>query len=816
MWGPAPAGRPPRTGLVTALLLLAVPGLAAPLRAAALEAPDAATVMTGQPAAPVPLAPPVEALIARVVVNAVNRGDVAVLRDAKGDFLVPAAEFARWGLPVDGTTPVAVDGEPHLRLAEVRGLAVRFDSKTVTLHLQVAATAPQGTAIDLKPKRRAGVVFPADSSVFLNYGLNASGDDSFGDRRYQTATELGARLGNWLIYNTTDHQWGDGISSQFTRLLTNAQYDDRPNLRRLTVGDFFTPGFDLSSSVPLAGVSLVKDYSMDPYFVQYPTAAFRTEVAFPSTVQVRVDGNLIAQRQVPPGPVDIRNITGVTGAQNVSVVIRDPFGREQVLQQPFFFATNVGLAAGLHEYSYNLGALRRNFGAESNDYGDLALSAFHRYAFTNRVTLGLRGQATQDLYNIGPFGTYQFPRLGVLAGGISVGGDGGGTGYAASAAYSYTGHDYSLNLGARHFSRDFAQLADLATSFRQRGSYYASASVYLPSAGTLTTTYSALQSYGGPENRLLNVSYTLGLLGGRGLLSASYLKTFDPGSSHVALLSFRYYFDRLTSAVATIGAGRGSNTQSLALQRSIPQGQGIGFDVTAGRVGGDGQDAAFGSGFVQFNAPHAELGAEYARSSRPEGGPGYSRVFVAGSIGAVGGSVFLSRPVQDSFALIRIPDLAGVPVYANGWYAGKTNAAGEVVANSLSSYYDNFISFGTRDLPFDYVFATSEKVISPPRRGGTLVNFDVRRMRAVFGTLVEQRDGKTVPLEFRELTLARGTDVIKGFTARRGEFYLEGVEPGEYLLRLNGTAPCTARLRVPDGAGAMTDLGTLTCAASSR
>jgi outer membrane usher protein FimD/PapC len=53
--------------------------------------------------------------------------------------------------------------------------------------------------------------------------------------------------------------------------------------------------------------------------------------------------------------------------------------------------------------------------------------------------------------------------------------------------------------------------------------------------------------------------------------------------------------------------------------------------------------------------------------------------------------------------------------------------------------------------------------------------------------------------------------VIKGFTARRGEFYVEGVEPGEYLLQLNNGAPCTARLRVPDDAGAMTDVGTLTC-----
>ncbi len=219
---------------------------------------------------------------------------------------------------------------------------------------------------------------------------------TFNQRQYQFATELAVRRGNWLFYNTTSQQWGSGAQTGFTRLLTNVQLDDRPNLRRWTFGDFFTPGFDLNGSVPLGGASLTKFYSMDPYFVQYPTAAFTTEVAFPSTVQVRIGGNLIAQRQVPPGPVDITNITnGITGGQNVSVVLRDPFGREQTLQQPFFFATNVGLAEGLHEYSYNLGFLRRQYGIESDNYGDLAASAFHRYAFTNQLTLGLRGQATQ-------------------------------------------------------------------------------------------------------------------------------------------------------------------------------------------------------------------------------------------------------------------------------------------------------------------------------------------------------------------------------------------------------------------------------------
>jgi outer membrane usher protein len=217
---------------------------------------------------------------------------------------------------------------------------------------------------------------------------------------------------------------------------------------------------------------------------------------------------------------------------------------------------------------------------------------------------------------------------------------------------------------------------------------------------------------------------------------------------------------------------------------------------------------------VQVNAANATFGGEYSRASSPDAGVSLSNVFLAGSLGSVGGSWFAARPVEDSFALVSLPDMADVPVYANSWYAGKTNAKGEVVATNISSYYDNFISFAARDLPLDYVYPTSEKVISPMIRSGTLVQFAIRRNRAVFGTLVAVRDGKPVPLEFREIALARGDAVIQSFTARRGEFYAEGVEPGEYLLRANVDPACAARIKVPDPAEAITDVGTVVCEAA--
>jgi outer membrane usher protein FimD/PapC len=822
MWRPAAATRRAKAASAGLLLVVLPLSLAAAEveRGAVAAAGATPRVETAPAASPIP-APAASArpapaaartmLIARVLLNTVPRGDVPLVRDEHGRMLVPLGEFGGWGLAPGDKAVVHGDDGPWIDLTVVPGLDARFDAATVTLRVNVVASALPDTMLDLGPARHRGVIFPAERSFFVNYGFDATGDERFGERRYLLATEAGARSGNWLLYNTTSQQWGSGAPAGFVRLQTRAEYDDRANLRRYALGDFVTPAADLHAAVPMGGVSLTKLYAMDPYYVRYPTAAFASELALPSTVEVRVDGNLIAQRQVPPGPLRIANVTtGLTGAQNVSVVVRDPFGREQVLQQPFFFATNAGLAAGLHEYSYNAGFVRRRYGVRSDDYGDFGASLAHRYAFTDRLTLGVRGQASASLWNAGPFGTWQSP-LGIVGVGVGIGGRDGASAAAGTAAYSYTGSNASVTLGALYRGRDYGELADLTGNPRVRSNAYASGSLYHPAWGTLTATYSALTSYEGLDAKVTNVTWTRGLLGGRGLLSLGYLRSGEPQSSQRWLLSFRYFFDVVTSVVASAGYADGGGTQALAVQRSVPQGEGVGYEVGVGHVGADGSDAMTGRAFVQVNAAHAALGGEYARAGRGDGSSGVGRLFVAGSVGGVGGRLFAARPVQDSFALVRVAGLADIPVYANGWFAGRTDASGEVVATNLASYYDNTLSFGAKDLPLDYVFPISEVVISPPARSGTLVEFAVRRYRAIVGTLVEPRDGPPIALEFREITLQRGDATLRSFTARRGEFYVEGVEPGDYVLRATNGTTCSARVAIPELVAAITDIGAIAC-----
>jgi outer membrane usher protein len=754
---------------------------------------------------------PLEPIIARIVVNGVQKGDTTVYRSAQGAWLARPADVGNWGLKAPDSARIDVRGEAFVPLDRLPELRVAFDESTVTLALNAAPRVLPETSIDLAWRRKPGTLYPADSSLLFNYNLTAFGDAGFGSRSYQGSTELAARSGNWLLYNTTSYQDGAGFDHRTTRLLTNAQYDDRANLRRFTAGDFFTPGFDVTGSVGMGGLSFSKLYRMDPYFVQYPTAGFTAQVALPSTVDVLVDGNLVSRQQVQPGPIDIRNVTAAAGQRNVTVIIRDPYGREQVLGQPFYF-TQFGLAKGLQEYSYNIGALRQRYGVASNDYGHVAASGFHRYAFTDALTLGLRGEGDSELYNFGPFATLTLPRAGIFGLGVSASERGGAHGHATGATYSYAAGPFSVGYAGRFFSRDFAQLADeINPVLSLKSDEFANASVFLPQLGTFSLGYTATRSYTLPDMRSWNFGYTRSLLDARATLTFNYTRADQPAAGNSWLVSFTYYFDRVTSAVGRAGGAQGYNFQSAALQKAVPLGEGYGYLVEGGREERDGQSAAVGRGMFQLNAAHAIAGVDTLGSSDRSVEPGASRAFVAGGIGYAGGTLFASRPILDSFAVVRVGDVPGVPVYANGWLQGKSDAYGEVVATNLNAFYDNDISFRARDLPLNYRYPRSQLTVSPPNRSGSVVNFQLKAVQAVYGSLVAERDGKQVTLDLRELAVSGDGRSFSSFTAQRGEFYFEDLAPGDYTLRVQGTPSCTATIRVRHTADPFLDLGAVPC-----
>jgi outer membrane usher protein len=213
----------------------------------------------------------------------------------------------------------------------------------------------------------------------------------------------------------------------------------------------------------------------------------------------------------------------------------------------------------------------------------------------------------------------------------------------------------------------------------------------------------------------------------------------------------------------------------------------------------------------QPNAAHAIAGVDATTTSSPTVLAGSSRAFVAGGIACAGGTAFRSRPILDCFAVVKVSERPNLPVYANGRPQGRTNARGEMVATELNAFYDNNVSFRPQHLPMNYQYPTNRQTISPHNRSGSAISFRIKAVQAVYGSLVRERDGKREPLEMRELKVTRGERRFDSFTARRGEFYFEDLEPGDYTLHVQGDRPCTATIRVQKTDQPFADFGAVPC-----
>ena len=137
----------------------------------------------------------------------------------------------------------------------------------------------------------------------------------------------------------------------------------------------------------------------------------------------------------------------------------------------------------------------------------------------------------------------------------------------------------------------------------------------------------------------------------------------------------------------------------------------------------------------------------YAQQGDGSGSPNTYSVSVAGGIAWAGGMIAAGRPVTDSFGVVKVDEVAGVRVFVNSEEIGKTGADGRLFVPALSSFNNNQISIDVANVPLDFTFPESVRVVSPAYRAGAVVNFHAKQLRAFVGTLQDRREraGRSPP-----------------------------------------------------------------------
>ncbi len=781
-----------------------------------------------------------ETLVMNITLNQEAKGEIFVQMTGDGDFLIKTDDLKSMGFSEPAGKITQVAGEPFLSLKSIEGVTFVFDEKTLTLNITAKPDLLATRSFDFAAKRQQKVYYPRDSSVFFNYGLEHNSGDSFAFQSFNATSEVGVRLKDLLFLSNFSYQ-DTKEQETFTRLMSSMTYDRRNTLQRFIAGDFYAVGGDLGSTLNLGGLSFSKVYSMDPYFVKRPTFNFTGLATLPSEADIYLDGTKIAAQKIGPGKFSLNDINYYGGARFVEVVMKDSFGRETRYRLPYYF-NDVLLSKGLHEYSYNVGFLRQQYGVESNDYGDLAFSAYHKYGVTDAFNVGFNAEGTRKTYLFSPLVALTLWRFGTLVLNYSLShNDTVGDGNAGLVNYGFQGRVWNWRLLYKHYSRYYMMVGN-------EGSASATSSIITPSAGLINTVlapqelpattvgtkyefgagigfgtrefgslslnYSEIKKYIDQDAREYMASYSRNITRNSVVL-ASFKHVRNETTSNQFFISFNYYFANNSTLSASYTQDKDQNVQRIDYTKNVPVGEGYGYRVSGERSEINGTTSETLNPFFQYNGKYGIYTGEYKGIYTGSTKTDALRLTAAGAIAYTGGTFGLARPITDSFGVVQTGDVKGVGVTVNGAQIGKTDASGKVFVPTLNSYMDNQVAINQKDIPMDHTIGELTRYVSPPLRSGSHIRFDVVKFIATTGMLHVKEGGVTKPAEFFEVTMQVDGKEVVFPTGKGGEFYFENVKPGKYAASFTyKDKPCSFDLVIPKSDDVITDLGTVTC--SSR
>lgn len=767
------------------------------------------------PASPAaPRDEPTQPLIVALTINSVPRGEKFVHVTADGALFVRAADLEGLVTLPPGVPARDIEGERHVLASAIPGARVRLDEKTLVAEVSFPPELLPRQAFDLTRRPAPAEALPASRSALLNYRLGYFGTSGGGRGVVSLATEAAVAFDGWLLRNQSTHASSpDGSTG--VRLETQLVRDDRANLRRWIVGDAFLPGLPLGSGAPFAGLTFAKAYNLDPFVSRQPGAGFRGTAEFPSQVDFYVGNTLVMRQRIEPGPFEISNFNYYGGRQDVRVVVRDIFGRERTVEYPFYFAPQ-GLAAGLHDYSYQVGALREGFGTRSAEYSRPAFSAFHRYGVDDRLTLGLRAEGTSRQFNGGPDVVLRSERFGILAAGASASRDRDAEGHAWFLSHAFQLREFSSQLTLQRHSPGYVPVyADFAPLL-PRSDYNAVVGYASPGLGSVNLGFARRESDPDPLSRTVSLSYSRPI-GGLGSILATWRRELGERGGYDLFVGLQLLLDGKHAVNASHTRDLlGGRTESLQVSRETPRGTGVAYSVNLQRREDEQGTQRTVNPRLEWHSRYGTVSGEAISVSSPGAGTSTAyNVALAGAVVAAGGHVAASRSIADSFAVVQLaPALAGVRVYENSQEVGRTDEAGRVLLPNVASYSSNFASINDRDVPIEFSIDRVGATFSPSFRSGSVVEFKVARVQGFTGRLRWRAGGEERGLEYHLVTLSAGGKAIEIPTAGGGDFYLENLPAGRHRARvvIEGK-PCEFDLVVPESADALVPLGDVfTCA----
>lgn len=722
-----------------------------------------------------------ELMVIQIDVNGVTRGEFFVERKSTGDFLLPVADLPALGLLLTPQTTTTIGDVSYFSLDDFAEIISSFDESLLTLALTSPPQYLPASIIDLSRQPQKEVLWPLESSAFVNYRLEFETDSRTTGSSSGLASEVGWRRRNFLFLSGQRYE-SSGEESRFIRQMTSTTWEWRDDLRRLIVGDAITSAGLIVPSVRVGGVTISRNFDLDPAFIQYPTFDYAGAIAAPGEIDIYQNGFKLRTEKLQPGPFLLENLTGASGYGDIELVLRDQFGRESRLRSPYYLTDQL-LKPGFQEYSYSAGLRRDSYGSSQDGYSAAVLLGNHRYGWNRTLTVGYSLQAGDGLLMISPHLDVLAGNLGIVS--LVVGGSAGnpGGGGAGLLRYTFNRRPFSANFEYQFLSEKWQTLSETGSGASLQQQIRGAIGWGSLATGSLTLNVAQRKYYDGAPQTSFGAMYSRRLFDA---VSCNLFiqKSSDESSNLSSFVILTYSPIARPQMALRFEEQSGESSQSIDVQQSVPAGAGYGYTASAGQRSGDSGSATYLESSGEHHGRYLNVWGRGYFESGDNGTATDVFLSTAGALTWVGGHFKPSRPVADSFALVRVGTLPEVKIYRNGEEVGRTDENGLALIPGLSSYYDNRISIDDTDIPIDQRITKVEYYLSPPARSGSCVDFAVVRSQPITGHLDLRRGNDLTPVEYREVELVNAAGQRLTIpTGRGGEFYFA---PDDFLADAGG------------------------------
>ncbi len=684
---------------------------------------------------------------------------------------------------------VSPQGTLSLKTLQASGLSAQFDFNSLELSLAIPLKYRETTDLLLnKTNDKAKALSPEPQSGYLNFRVSQAfrheNDESL---PLVARADLVENINGYVLESGADFQ--DRSEYSWHRQDTRLRKDDEDRMIRYTLGDLSLSGHGHQQVPSMAGVSVVREFSIQPYRTLRPLTATEVSIKRSSVISVFINGFLYTELRVGAGIFNIRDFPLALGQNNVRIKVRDDLGQEEFYEFSTIFEDSI-LAKGLSEFTYSAGMPWVNAAADrAYESEHLMTHLYHRYGLTDSFTAGLNFQnyINQSLIGIEGSGV---TGIGYLSAYFSQSSVSATTGFAQRYQYRtfnrLAGDQFPLVFKAEYEVHDQSfSLQNFKYRCDAQFSYQASEKFSLSFGGGRIEHFAAANQNYYNTNLVFNFwpNYRV---------EVGYTKNYGQEPEDRGLLSFNWveprgrysanaYYDTLKNT-SNLSASQ-NNTYNYDDYRLALSGQSSDTGETLNIWG----EYLTQPGSVRLEQYSSNLGGVQENVSTLGMNTGFA--WTGSELHGYHGA--FTQPISDSFTLVHaenLPENHAVvinPIDVKG--EGEVLNNQSVIIRDQTAYYKYNLNVDTTTLPIGYPLEKEYFKVQPTYKSGLYFSLKFTHKTVIKGRLL---DSQKNPLAFvaGDILNAKGELVDNSFfTNKNGRFYIEGLEDGTYTLTTDRT-----------------------------